>query len=80
MAGARWTGADLPDLSGRTVVVTGGSGGLGKVVATELARVGANVTLAVRDVAKGRAAADTMHGRTDVRLLDLADLSSARSP
>jgi len=79
MARARWTAADLTDLSGRTVVVTGGSGGLGKIIATELARVGASVTLAVRDVAKGRAAAETMAGRTDVRALDLADLASVRA-
>jgi len=73
MARARWTAADLTDLSGRTVVVTGGSGGLGKIIATELARVGASVTLAVRDVAKGRAAAETMAGRTDVRASTSAD-------
>lgn len=60
-------------------MVTGGSGGLGKIIATELARVGASVTLAVRDVAKGRAAAETMAGRTDVRALDLADLASVRA-
>ncbi len=79
MARARWTAADLTDLSGRTVVVTGGSSGLGKIIATELARVGASVTLAVRDVAKGRDAAETMAGRTDVRALDLADLASVRA-
>lgn len=79
MARAQWTAADLPDLSGRTVVVTGASGGLGKIIATELARVGASVTLAVRDMAKGRAAAGTMTGRTDVRALNLADLASVRA-
>ena len=76
---AKWTAADLPDQSGQTVVVTGASSGLGKIIAAELARAGANVVLAVRDVAKGRAAAATMSGRTDVRPLDLASLASVRA-
>ncbi len=79
MAGARWTALDLPNLIGRSAVVTGASGGLGEVIAGELARAGATVTLAVRDLAKGRAAAARMSGHTDVRPLDLADLASVRA-
>ena len=79
MARTHWTAADLPDLAGRTVIVTGASSGLGQIIATELARVGATVTLAVRDVAKGRAAAASMGGRTQVEAVDLADLSSVRA-
>ena len=79
MAGKGWTAADLPDLSGRSAVVTGASGGLGEIIAAELARAGAAVTLAVRDTAKGRAVAGRMSGRTDVRLLNLAGLSSVRA-
>jgi len=74
----RWTGADLPDLSGQTVVVTGASNGLGAVDARELARVGARVVLAVRDVAKGQAVANSIQGDTEVRELNLADLESVR--
>lgn len=74
-----WTTADLPDLSGRTVVVTGASSGLGQIIAAELAGAGASVTLAVRDVAKGETAAAQMSGHTDVRPLDLADLASVRA-
>ncbi len=79
MAAKGWTAADLLDLTGRTAVVTGASGGLGQIIAAELAGAGATVTLAVRDVARGRAAAGSMSGRTDVRPLDLADLASVRA-
>ena len=79
MAAPKWTAADLENLSGRRVIVTGASGGLGRVIATELARVGATVTLAVRDQDKGRAAADRMSGHPEVRALDLANLASVRA-
>jgi NAD(P)-dependent dehydrogenase (short-subunit alcohol dehydrogenase family) len=74
----RWTARDLPDLSGQSVVVTGASNGLGVVDARELARVGARVILAVRDVAKGQAVANSIQGDTEVRELNLADLESVR--
>jgi NAD(P)-dependent dehydrogenase (short-subunit alcohol dehydrogenase family) len=78
MTDARWTAADLPDLHGRTAIVTGANSGIGRVAARELARAGASVTLAVRDTAKGGAAAGAMTGDVTVRLLDLADLASVR--
>jgi len=79
MSTSRWTAAELPDLSGRTAIVTGANSGIGRVAARELARAGATVTLAVRDTAKGSAASDTMTGDVTVRRLDLADLGSVRS-
>ncbi|MDA8060870.1 MAG: oxidoreductase [Actinomycetota bacterium] len=69
----------MADQSGRRVVVTGANSGIGLAAATELARHGAEVTLAVRDEAKGRRAASGMPGRVEVRRLDLADLSSVRA-
>jgi NAD(P)-dependent dehydrogenase (short-subunit alcohol dehydrogenase family) len=75
----KWTAANLPDLSGQTVVVTGASNGLGVVDARELARVGARVILAVRDVAKGQVVANSITGTTEVRELNLADLESVRA-
>ncbi len=73
-----WSATDLPDMSGRTVVITGASGGIGLITARELARVGASVVLAVRTVSKGRDAAATIPGRTEVRELDVSDLASIR--
>jgi NAD(P)-dependent dehydrogenase (short-subunit alcohol dehydrogenase family) len=75
----RWTAADLPDLGGWTTVVTGANSGIGLVSARELARVGAHVVLAVRDQERGRTAAASITGSTEVRQLDLADLASVRA-
>ncbi|KOX17025.1 oxidoreductase [Nocardiopsis sp. NRRL B-16309] len=69
----------LPDLSGRTAVVTGANSGLGVETTRMLAGMGARVVMAVRDVDKGREAADTVRGETEVRRLDLADLASVRA-
>jgi NAD(P)-dependent dehydrogenase (short-subunit alcohol dehydrogenase family) len=79
MASEKWTAADLPDQSGRNVVVTGASSGIGLVTARELARVGARVVLAVRDTDKGERAAASIPGQTEVRPLDLANLASVRA-
>ena len=74
----KWTAADLPSFAGRTAIVTGANGGLGEVTARELARVGAQVILAVRNTEKGKTAAQQMTGDVEVRRLDLQDLSSVR--
>ncbi|MFF3755265.1 SDR family NAD(P)-dependent oxidoreductase [Streptomyces sp. NPDC002018] len=75
---AKWTAADLPEMTGRTVLITGAGSGLGLITARELARAGARVVLAVRDTEKGRLAVSGMPGRFDVRRLDVADLGSVR--
>lgn len=77
----RWTTADLPDLTGRTIVVTGATAGLGEVTTRELARAGAHVVMAVRNEQK---AADILRGmgptkgQIEIRHLDVADLGSVR--
>ncbi len=76
MANDKWTANQLPDMTGRTVVVTGASSGIGAITAGELARANARVVLAVRDVTKGEAAARAMSGETEVRPLDLTRLES----
>src|ERR1700730_6227168 len=73
-----WSTVDIPDLNGRSVIVTGSNSGIGRAAARALAGAGARVVLAVRDVDKGQAAAATMPGETDVRRLALASLASVR--
>ncbi|MEJ7796458.1 MAG: oxidoreductase [Nocardioides sp.] len=70
---------DIPDQSGKTVVVTGANSGLGLETSRMLAGAGAHVVLAVRDTSRGDAAAAEVTGSTEVRELDLGDLASVRS-
>jgi NAD(P)-dependent dehydrogenase (short-subunit alcohol dehydrogenase family) len=77
--GQRWTEADIPDLAGRTAVVTGGNTGLGLQISRVLAGFGAHVVLACRSVEKGKAAAALIGGDTAVVRLDLASLPSVRA-
>lgn len=75
--------AGTVDLSGQTVVLTGGSAGLGVETARVLAARGARIVSVVRDVAKGRAAAEGIRksvpdAEIEMAELDLSDLDSVR--
>jgi NAD(P)-dependent dehydrogenase (short-subunit alcohol dehydrogenase family) len=75
-----WSASDIPDLTGQRFLITGGTSGIGKEAACELARAGAHVTITARSAAKGAATvAEFAHERVEFRLLDLADLSSVRN-
>jgi len=75
----QWAEQSVPDQHGRVAVVTGANTGLGFETARVLAEHGASVVLAVRDVAKGRAAAERMSGDVSVQELDLTSLESVRA-
>ncbi|MDP2773812.1 MAG: oxidoreductase [Nocardioides sp.] len=80
MAGPKvgpWT--EVPRQDGRRFVVTGANSGIGFETAKALAGRGAEVVLAVRNPAKGEAAAALMHGSVEVRQLDVSDLASVRA-
>lgn len=78
MMSTHTSASSLPDMTGRTVVVTGATSGIGLATAQALGAAHARVVLAVRDTAKGDDVASTIAGETLVRHLDLADLSSVR--
>ena len=79
-----WTTAEMPDQSGRTAVVTGANSGLGLITARELARAGATVVLACRNLEKGeRALAEVRASaaagaQARLESLDLSSLDSVR--
>jgi len=79
----KWTPDRIPAQDGRTAVVTGADGGLGRVIARELARAGARVVMASRDPAAASAAVAAIKAAAPsatlvVAKLDLADLGSVR--
>jgi NAD(P)-dependent dehydrogenase (short-subunit alcohol dehydrogenase family) len=79
-----WTTDDLPNLTGRLALVTGANSGLGYETAKALAGCGAQVTMAVRDLAKGEKAAAEIRrahpeATVEVDELDLASLASVRT-
>jgi NAD(P)-dependent dehydrogenase (short-subunit alcohol dehydrogenase family) len=86
-AGARrhgWTAEAMADQQGRTIVVTGANSGLGFLSSLELARHGAHVIMAVRDMDKGRSAearilAARPRGSVELRQLDLTDLDQVQA-
>jgi NAD(P)-dependent dehydrogenase (short-subunit alcohol dehydrogenase family) len=79
----KWTADDIPDQHGKVAIVTGANSGLGAVTALELARHGAEVVMACRNVEQGEAAAEAVRAvatgpAPNVHELDLASLDSVR--
>jgi NAD(P)-dependent dehydrogenase (short-subunit alcohol dehydrogenase family) len=78
-----WNTGLIPDLFGKHVIVTGASNGLGFETTKVLAAKGASVVLAVRDLARGEAAAAKIRAahpeaKLTISQLDLANLASVR--
>jgi len=79
-----WTADDLPDLSGKTIVVTGGNSGIGYEAALQFARRHGLVVLACRSLEKASAAAAQIKSAyadaaVEVMELDLSSLASVRA-
>ncbi len=77
-----WTPSRLGDLTGKRIIVTGATNGVGLGTASALTKAGAHVILAVRNTELGQrraSAMSAMGGSTTVAKLDLADLSSVRA-
>ena len=74
----------MPDMQGKTVVVTGGNSGIGLETAAALAAMGARVLVTARNADKGRAAVADIaqrndgHAQVQLVVFDLGDLASVR--
>ena len=81
MSKEKWTTDNIPDLSGKVIIVTGGNSGLGYESVKAFAEKGAEVILTSRDLEKGEAAKKEItnakiNGNVKVMQLDLMDKSS----
>lgn len=74
-----WTPDRIGNLTGKRIVVTGATNGVGLGTARALAKAGAHVILAVRNTELGEQRAAEMGGSTTVAKVDLADQSSVRA-
>ena len=79
-----WTTQDIPNLSGKVIIVTGGNSGLGYESVKSFSRKGAEVILACRNIEKGENARlkitqSNPTGKIVVMALDLTDLASIKS-
>jgi NAD(P)-dependent dehydrogenase (short-subunit alcohol dehydrogenase family) len=83
MTKTKWTEQDIPDLTGKVVLITGANSGLGLESAKMIAGKGAHVVMACRNPEKAESAAQeirALHAKASLELvaLDLASLSSVR--
>lgn len=83
MKNKNWTFDNIPDLTGKTIIVTGGNSGLGFEAVKMFAEKHADVILASRSLQRGEDAKNLIlkefpNSKIDVRQLDLGDLSSVK--
>jgi NAD(P)-dependent dehydrogenase (short-subunit alcohol dehydrogenase family) len=79
-----WSASDIPDLNGKTAIVTGGNVGLGYASSLALAQHGAHVVIACRSTEKGQQAIGRIKQQVpaaslDTIALDLIDQTSIAS-
>jgi len=80
---SKWTAKNIQDLTGKIAIVTGANSGVGYATAQALARKGARVILACRNMDKGEAAVRQIaheypKAKAELIHLDLSDLASVR--
>ncbi|MGI9566763.1 MAG: oxidoreductase [Nitrosopumilus sp.] len=80
----KWTFDDIPDLSGKTIIVTGSNSGIGYEAIKYFSAKGAQTILACRNIKNGKSAKEQIleeypNAKINVMNLDLADLESIHS-
>lgn len=77
-----WQPSQLPDLTGKTYVITGANSGIGYEAARMLGQMGGDIVMVCRSRTKGETAQRKLNkvikGKADLILADLSDLSSVR--
>ena len=75
----KWTANDIPDLTGKVIIVTGANSGIGWEAVKVFAEKGAHVVMACRNITKGKQAQRDVSGSSEVAQLNLASLASVRA-
>lgn len=83
MATSNWTTDNIPSQQGKTVLITGANSGLGLEASKVLSKKGAQIIMAVRNLQKGKEAAEKIKqenpsAKLDIMVLDLADFNSIK--
>src|SRR5690606_32716815 len=80
-----WTKEDMPDLTGKIAIVTGGNTGIGYETVKALYEKGANVTLTARDEKKAKDAIEKIKSETkaagnlEIGILNLANFAQIKT-
>lgn len=80
----KWTESNIPDLTGKTIIVTGGNSGLGYETCKMFAKNNAKVIMASRSIERCKEAVKKIHksipnADIDIMRLDLGNLDSIKS-
>lgn len=83
MTNKKWNTQDIPDQTGKIVIITGATSGLGKEAAKVFAKKNATVILPVRNMEKAKSVLEeilytTPNAKIDIRSLDLSSLKSIK--
>ena len=78
-----WNKQNIPDQTGKVIIITGATSGLGKEATKVLSQKGATIIMAVRNTEKAKAVREEIikinpNAKIDIRSLDLGSLNSIR--
>ncbi|MGY8701432.1 MAG: oxidoreductase [Candidatus Poseidoniales archaeon] len=79
----KWSAANIPDQSGRVIIITGANSGIGFWMAKHLAQKGARIIMACRSEERAKLAQEKIinhqpDAKIDIEILDLASLKSVK--